>query len=222
MLNSEVHLEVENMEKETVEKNCEMEGTKIFDENIVHILKEVDDLVYEDSNTHQIQSAEEFIVEEEIGSDAERDSFEEVFPVIKDLLKTQCDRLDTSLVENVDVTVTTNDNVASVHESSAEPELWTISSQEACEEGPTQYQLVPPLSECGGGQHPSSLVSHNPLHKYSLNKVYPGKVATTLYYCCVKKASLGCKGKCKVKLDRGNKLELVQSSWEHNHPAVVY
>lgn len=214
MLNSEVHLEVKNMEEETDERNCKMVGPKIFDENIVYILKEVDDLVYEEGNVHHIQSSEEFIVEDEIGV-----SFAEVSPVVKDSLKKQCDRLYTSLVENVDKHATTNDtddDVASVDE----PELWTISSPEACEEGPTQYQLVPPLGQCGGRQYPSSLISNNPRHNYSLNKVYPGsKAATTLYYCCVKKGSLGCKGKCKVRLGRGNKLELVQSSFmEHNHP----
>jgi len=209
MLNAEVHIEVKNMEIETDEEYCEMEGTEI-----VHIVKEVDDLVYEESNNHHIQSSEEYIVEDEIGSDVDivRVSFAGVSPVIQDLLKKHCDREDACLVEDV-----ANDSDDDV-DPFVEPEL-AISSPEDCEAGATQYQLVPPLSECSEGQHPSNLVSHNPGHKYNLNKVYPGsKGVTTLYYCCVKKGSMGCKGKCKVKLGRGNKLELVQPSFmEHNH-----
>merc|ERR1719318_2193349 len=73
------------------------------------------------------------------------------------------------------------------------------------------HQFLPPLAQCGAGHNPSSLVSQATHHKYSLNKVYPGSGSSssiTLYYCCTKK-SQGCKGKCKVRLDKENKVELV-------------
>jgi len=90
MLNSEVHIEVKNLEIETDEENSEMEGSAI-----VHIVKEVDDLVYEESNVHHIQSCEEFIVQDEIGSDVDivRVSFAGVSPVIQDLLEKHCERM---------------------------------------------------------------------------------------------------------------------------------
>jgi len=84
--------------------------------------------------------------------------------------------------------------------------------------GEPLHQFLPPLAQCGAGQYPSSLVSQAPHHKYSLNKVYPGSSSSiTLYYCCTKK-SQGCKGKCKVRLDKENKVELVLfSNTEHSH-----
>jgi len=85
--------------------------------------------------------------------------------------------------------------------------------------GQPGHQFLPPLAQCGAGQYPSSLVSQTSHHKYGLNKVYPGPGCSpvTLYYCCTKK-SQGCKGKCKVRLDKENKVELVLfSDIEHNH-----
>jgi len=86
--------------------------------------------------------------------------------------------------------------------------------------GEPLHQFLPPLAQCGAGEYPSSLVSQATHHKYSLNKVYPGSGSSssiTLYYCCTKK-SQGCKGKCKVRLDKENKVELVLfSNTEHSH-----